>query len=303
MLLFALAFLAAEAPAPQTLPAILARVSEEAEVLQQNAPKALTQETLQQRSLMPPSRFRPRVGRAALEPSQPRLRTREIVSEYTVGTLGQSASRDLVEFRQVISVDGRPVQSPEAARHALAAGIQSPDDRTRKRMIEEFAKNGLVDVATDYGLILLAFSKRGLEHMEIAPAGEGRVGTDDALLFAWKQTSAAGGVLEFNGGETVRRALQGVLWVRKSDGLPLRVETWVEHMQSKRTVRDEATVDYTLSYHGFLTPASVVHRHLVGGQLLTENLYRYEPFKLFSADTEIKFTDLPEAAPPPPVKK
>ena len=101
----------------------------------------------------------------------------------------------------------------------------------------------------------------------------------------------------------MRRALQGVLWVRKSDGLPLRVETWVEHMQSKRTVRDEATVDYTLSYHGFLTPASVVHRHLVGGQLLTENLYRYEPFKLFSADTEIKFTDLPEAAPPPPVKK
>jgi hypothetical protein len=59
-------------------------------------------------------------------------------------------------------------------------------------------------------------------------------------------------------------------------------------------------VDYAQSPHGFLTPVSVVHRHLVDGQLLTENLYRYEPFKLFTADTEIKFTDLPDT---PPVKK
>ena len=51
-----------------------------------------------------------------------------------------------------------------------------------------------------------------------------------------------------------------------------------------------------MSPHGFLTPASVVHRHLIDGQLLTENLYRYEPFKLFSADTDIKFTELD----PPP---
>ncbi len=58
------------------------------------------------------------------------------------------------------------------------------------------------------------------------------------------------------------------------------------------------------SAHGFLVPASVVHRHLVDGKLITENLYRYEPFKTFGADTEIKFTEFTDVPPnPAPVKK
>jgi hypothetical protein len=289
-----------QAPAPPpTLPEILARVAEEAEVLEQNAPKALTQETLEQRTLIPPPRFLPRVGKAATVAPKPRLLVREIVSEYSVGTLKESDSPDLVEFRQVVSVDGRRVQSAEHARHALSLGIQSPDDRVRKRMLEDFAHHGLVDVATDYGLILLAFTKRGLENMQMKPAGETRVGAEEALILSWRQTSAAGGELEFFGNQSVRRPLQGMLYVRKSDGLPLRVRAWAEHPDAKRTIRDEAAVDYSLSAHGFLMPASVVHRHLVDGELKTENLYRYEPFKLFSADAEIKFTEVPETPPPP----
>src|SRR5215469_16125603 len=115
-------------PQPQ-LSDLLARAAEEAEILHQNAPKALTQETLEQRTLMPPSRFRPRVGKAATEPLRPRLMVREIVSEYSVGTLKDSESNSLIEFRQVISVDGRKVQSVEKARHALSLGITSADDR------------------------------------------------------------------------------------------------------------------------------------------------------------------------------
>ena len=293
--------LSAQVPPPQpTLPEILARVAEEAEVLEQNAPKALTQETLEQRAQIFPPRSLLRVGKAATLAPKPRLLVREIVSEYSVGTLKESNSPDLVEFRQVVSVDGRRVQSAASARHALSLGIHSADDRVRKRMLEDFAKHGLVDVATDYGLILLAFTKRGLENMEVKPAGESRVGAEDALVFSWRQTSAAGGELEFFGNQSARRPLQGMLYVRKSDGLPLRVQAWAEHPDAKRTIRDEAAVDYALSTHGFLMPASVVHRHLVDGQLKTENLYRYEPFKLFSADAEIKFTEVPDTPPPPP---
>jgi hypothetical protein len=167
-------------------------------------------------------------------------------------------------------------------------------------MLEDFAKHGLVDVATDYGLILLAFTKRGQENMQVKPAGETRVGAEDAMVFSWRQTSTAGGELEFFGNQIEHRPLQGMLYVRKSDGLPLRVQAWAEHPDAKRTIRDEAAVDYALSAHGFLMPASVVHRHLVDGQLKTENLYRYEPFKLFSADAEIKFTEVPETPPTPP---
>jgi hypothetical protein len=301
---FLAAFLALqEAPQP-SFENLLSRVAEEAEVLQQNAPKALTQETLEQRTMMPPSRFRPRMGKAALEPLKLRLQVREIVSEYSVGVLKEAQSRDLIEFRQVVSVDGKKVQSPEAARHALSLGVHSADDRARKRMLEDFARHGLVDVATDYGLILLAFTKRGMQGMQIQPMGESQMGADIATIFVWKQTTNAEGALVFAGRQALRQALQGTLWVRKSDGLPLRVQAVAERLEQNHRIRDEATVDYMMSNHGFLTPASVVHRHVIDGSLLTENLYRYDPFKLFTADTEIKFTDLPD--PPPaaaPIKK
>jgi hypothetical protein len=196
------------------------------------------------------------------------------------------------------------VQTPESARRALSAAIQSADDRARKRMLEEFAKNGLVDIATDYGLILLMFGSRAINNIKITPLGTAWVGTEEALTLLWQQTSSSGGALEFHGRESVRRALRGTLWVRASDGLPLRVNAWIEYTDpAKHLIRDDANVEYILSAHGFLTPASVVHRHLVDGRLMTENLYHYEPFKLFSTSSNIKFTDGPATDPPAPIKK
>jgi hypothetical protein len=289
---------------PATLQDLLSRVAEEAEVFAQNIPKALTTETLEQRTLLPPSRFHPRFGKTAIQQAaKPRSQTRQIVSEYSVGTLKESASGNLTEFRQVESVDGRKVQSRESARHALSIGLRAPDDRARKRMLEDFARHGLVDVATDYGLILLTFTKRGQQEIRFTPSGEAAVGADDALVLDWQQTDAAQGMLEFIGNQVTRRAMRGRLLVRKSDGLPLRVQVWTQHPLSGHEIRDEATVDYIESQHGFLTPASVVHRHLMDGQVITENRYRYDPFKLFMADTEIKFTELDSPTPPPPVKK
>ena len=304
MLLVAFFWAYALSPAQASLPDLLSRVAEEAAILQQNAPKSLSREVLEQRALMPATRFRPRIGKNATATARPpRLLVREIVSEYSVGTLKESVVQNLTEFRQVISVDGRKIQSPERARHALSLGITSPDDRIRKRMLEDFARHGLVDIATDYGIILLAFSKRGLENMKVELAGEEQVGADAAWVLNWQQTSPEAGMLEFLGNQASRLALQGRLLVRQSDGLPLRIQSWSEHDQASRKVRDEATVDYVQSAHGFLVPASVIHRHMVDGQVITENLYRYEPFKMFSADAEIKFTELDTPSPPPPPAK
>jgi hypothetical protein len=288
-------------PAPG-LPAkpLLARVAEEADAMAQNITKTLTTETLEQRGTLPPPRFRPRPGADTKAPPA-RSTGRLIVSEYSVGTLKEADSGDLHEFRQVISVDGRPVQTEESARRALSLGMQAQGDRIRKRMLEQFARHGLVDVATDYGLILLEFTRRGWENLQFASAGEGRIGTDAAIVVAWRQLSTAGGELEFHGRRAVRQSLEGRLWLRKSDGLPLRVEAWAELQDGGHKVRDQASVDYVMSSHGFLTPVSVVHRHLVDGQVMTENLYRYEPFKMFSADADIKFTEVPD--PPSPGKR
>jgi len=275
---------------------LLRRVAEEADVMQQNLPKALSQETLEQRALLPPSRFRPRIGDGAEGAAAPRMLVREVVSDYTVGLLKQSSSPTLVEYRQVLSVDGQPVQSEEKAQKALSAGVRSLDDRLRRRMLEDFAKNGLVDVATDYGLILLEFSKSGQQDLEIRQAGEDRVGADEALIFSWRQKSAANGELEFIGRKAARVPLSGRLWVRASDGVPLRIESSAEHTQSDHRIRDDATVEYTMTSRGFVAPASVLHRHLVDGHLLTENRYTYSPFRVFAADAEIKFTGIPDPA-------
>jgi hypothetical protein len=291
------------APAPAQLSSeqALLRVSEEAAVFQGNLPKSLTQETLMQKAWMPAPRLQPSAGGLTPTMPKPRLISHEVISEYSVGPLKNSGSRNLFEFRQVISVDGKAVRTLESARHELTLGIRSQDDAVRKRMLQDYARYGLVDVATDYGLILLAFTRRGMEDLKIKAAGTGRIGADPVLIFNWEQNSSDAGELEFRGRQAVRRALQGRLWVRAADGLPLRVQAWAEYDQAKHHIRDEASVDYIASAHGFLTPASVVHRHLVDHQLMTENLYRYEPFKLFAADSELKFTDALE--PLPVVKK
>src|SRR5436190_8415321 len=86
---------------------ILSRVAEEAEVLQQNVVKSVTTERLEQRSILPASRFRPRIGTAAAAAPKLRFVVREVVSEYTVGSLREQGKGDLAEFRQVVAVDGQ----------------------------------------------------------------------------------------------------------------------------------------------------------------------------------------------------
>jgi hypothetical protein len=125
--------------------------------------------------------------------------------------------------------------------------------------------------------------------MVLTPGGSSWIGTDEAIAYEWRQTS--GGVLEFRGRTVNRRAMHGSIWVRKSDGLPLRISASVEHAEPQHRLRDDATIDYVLSSFGCVTPASVAHRHYVDDRILTENLYTYAPFRLFTAETNIQYGD------------
>src|SRR5436305_13385264 len=91
----------------QTLPLadILSRVSEEAEMFRRVAPQTLSEETLAQRSVKPPPRFRPHVANGvAAAPPTPEYQTREIISEYSYAAL-QNSPGPLHEFRQIIPVE------------------------------------------------------------------------------------------------------------------------------------------------------------------------------------------------------
>jgi hypothetical protein len=275
----------------QTLPLadILSRVSEEAEVFRQVAPKTLAEETLQQRSLLPPPRFR---IAGANKPVKMEYRNREIVSEYSFSGFKESES-GIHEFRQVISVDGRHITTPEKARHALSLGLQSNDDRTRKRMLEDFKKYGLIDAAMDFGQLILMFSKRRVHNYDFRILGSDRLGADEATVLSYDQRQGDPGFLIFEGRKTIRSKLDGRLWVRSADGLPLRISLRAQWAEQRHTRRHEAVVEYALTSFGAVAPASVKHSEFFDNQLVTENLFRYTPFKKFGADAEIKFDASP----------
>ena len=267
---------------------ILARVSEEADVFRANAPKMLAEETLVQRALKPPRRFRPRIGSAAVTAPKPEYRTREIISEYGFSNFRDSPNA-LHEFRQVVTVDGRRISTQEKARHSLAIGMRSEDDVVKKRMLERFEKHRLAGAAADFGQVLLLFGRRQLGDYDFRLDGEGRVGADEAVILAFKQRGGDGSLLIFEKRKAIHLPLEGRLWVRRSDSRPLRVELSSIRKEGETEVRDEATVDYVVNAHGVAAPASVVHRQFAGPTMVVENVFRYSPFRVFSVDADIKF--------------
>jgi len=273
--------------APQ-IERLLARVSEEAEVFRRTAVKLIAQETLRQRALQPPPRFRPRAGKAATQPPPIVYRTREIVSEYTYGVLRESPGL-LLEFRQVLSVDGRPVSAPARARTRLLAGLSSPDDRAKRRMLEEFARYTLRGAATDFGPALLLFAPGRMDDYRIEAGGQARVGAEPALILRFRQIGGPGSLTVFENRHVVRHPLEGELWVRETDGVPLRIVLVSKRRQGDQTLLDHATIEYAPAPFGVLVPVSVVRRSHAGELLVEEDVFRYSPFRMFAADAEISF--------------
>lgn len=264
----------------QDIPAVLGRLSEEAEVYRRSAPQTLAEETLEQRATV-------------LVRGQLRMRTREIVSEYTIGTLADSPDT-LHEFRKVIAVDGWRLARPEQARRSLSLGLKSADDRARKRLLEEFQAHGLSGAAVDFGPLLLLFSKRQIGNYRFTATGTAWVGADQAVVLAYKQADGGQNLTVFSGRSTVRLALEGLVFLRLSDGLPLRITMQAGRNEGGRTIIETAAVDYVMTRHGYLAPVSVLHRTVVDGHTTAEDRFRYAEFRKFGAETEIKFTEVPQ---------
>ena len=275
----------------QTMPQFLARISEEAEVFRHVAPQVLSEETLSQRAPAA-RRFHPRLGTAATKPIAPRIETREIISEYSFGTL-KDAPGSLHEFREVISVDGRRVSSAESARQSLALGLTSSDDKAKKRMLETYQHFGLDNAAVDFGPLLLLFTKRNIGNYHFTLGGPDRIGADPVRAISYRQTSGGEHMLVVAGHKAMRLPLEGRIYVRVPDGLPLRITMDASRKDGKHEFRDEATVDYTQSAQGFLAPVSVTHESYENGRLVSQENFRYAPFRRFGADAAIRFSGEP----------
>ena len=270
------------------LEAILRRVAEEAEIFAQAAANLTAEETLQQRARKHPRRFRPRLGAGATQRPKPEYQTREIVSEYGF-TVFKEAPGAIHELRQVVAVDGRRIASREEARRALARGVVSEDDRVKQRMLEQFRKYGLSEAAADFGQLILLFAVRRQADYYFRVTRTERLGADEAVVVEFQQKAGDGSLLIFQGKTAIHQRLDGEIWVRQGDWLPLRITLRSSRQVEKLAIRDEAGVDYVMSQHGVLAPASVVHRQWAGQELVVEDLFRYGVFRKFAAEAQVKY--------------
>ena len=255
---------------------------------------------MRQRAVRSQRRFQPRIGAAVKQPGL-QYQTREIVSEYGYAAY-KDAPESLHEFRQVISVDGKPVKAQAKARETLTQGLLSNDDRIKKRMLRDFEKYGLLGAANDFGQVILLFTRRELARFSFTFRGLDRVGAEAVSVLQFSEKEGPGALTIFEGREAIRLRLSGQIWARSADYLPLRVMLEASRTEKDEektlTIRDVATVDYTLGSQGVLLPVSVKHSQYMGDILTMENVFQYAGFRKFGADAEIKFdTALPEEEP------
>ena len=286
LVLFAWTLLADEQTQKMT-----ARVSEEAEAFQKLAPEVLGVETLHQRAQKPRSRFRPRAGAAAVTPPPPEWKQRDIVSEYGFAMFGNDPSA-LHELRQVVSVDGRKIDDTKKAQDQLAKAITASDDIRKKEVLKQFEKYGLVGAVTDFGQLILLFTRRELERYEFLPNGARTLGETKVLVFSYKQLDGPEGLtlIEGNKGDRVRHLrVEGEIWVRAEDDFPMRITLAASQGDGATALREEASVDYVMSSFGAVLPTATFHRELHAGRVTAENRFTYSDFRKFGASSGIKF--------------
>ncbi|MDP8989597.1 MAG: hypothetical protein M3N41_05880 [Acidobacteriota bacterium] len=257
------------------------RLAREAQAFEEIAPSLVGRETLHQRVMAAPTRFKIRVGDAARHPVAA-WREHEIVSEYAFAVLG----REIHEIRQVTSVDGKQVAGQAQAQDALAKLITSHNDERKRRALEQLEKYGLQGAAIDFGQILLLFMRGNLERYEITAAGPRLLGVVPAQVFHYRQLDGPDALTVFRGGSaapTQRLSVEGEIWVREADGLPLRITMAATDSSTEKTLREEASVDYARSEFGTLLPVETTHRELRAGVEVEENKFTYSEFHRFGA--------------------
>ena len=161
-------------------------------------------------------------------------------------------------------------------------------------MLREFESFGLTSAAVDLGQLILLFTGRRLGDYEFELNGCGALPPERASIVEFRQISGYGSVTVFEGRSARREPVQGELWARESDGLPLRIVIRTIRGQDGHRLRNEATVDYAMSPHGALLPSSVTHREYLDDRLETESVCRYAPFRMFSSESQIKFDEVPK---------
>jgi hypothetical protein len=237
------------------------------------APDYLARETLNQKALTLPKR-KLHVGTGALGPPKPEFAHRQIDSYYALASF-RSSSEALHEFREIISVDGQTTTAEPAAREKLLATINANDEKAKKALLQDFEKTSLAVAATDFGQLILLFTKANLGKYTFELHGSGLVGADRALIVDFHQSGGGEALRVAGPGKEAREPLTGQIWIREAGFVPLRITLEASRHEGKKKIRDEARVDYEAKTDGIVLPVAVVYRRFVNDDLFVEDVYEY----------------------------
>ncbi|HEV8416273.1 MAG TPA: hypothetical protein VGQ49_21960 [Bryobacteraceae bacterium] len=276
---------------------LVASLSQQADAFRKIAPDVVGQETLFQRAMKPPKGgFHIRVGASAQKAAEPVWQERRILSEYSFAAFSGEGGA-LHELRRVTDVDGRKVQDSKKAQEDLAAIVTAPDDKRKKELLEQFEKYGLLGAVTDFGQLLLLFNSRDVMHYEFTYRRTEMQGVARVLVFGYQQIDGQEGltVVDAKQGDSAHNVrIGGEVWVRENTFIPVRVTLLTDQNQ----VREEASVDYSMSPYGTLLPFWTEHRELRAGKVVAENKFSYSDFHKFDASSQVNFGATPSIAPP-----
>jgi hypothetical protein len=230
-----------------------------------------------------------RVGNATKEVPKPEWQERDVVSEYSFAAVGPEHAPH--EMRQVVSVDGRKIQESKKAQDELAKLVVATDDQRKLDALRKFESLGLRGGATDLGQLLLLFDRGQQERYEFLPQGIRSKDGVDAAVIGYRQLDGPEAVTIYRGkspaGQKMR--MEGEIWARSTDGMPLRITMTVSGMDDDSFFRQEILVDYQMSEFGMLLPATIQHKEWRGADMVAENRFTYANFRKFAASTEIRF--------------
>lgn len=213
-----------------------------------------------------------------MEPPKPEFTHREIISYYAFSSF-RTAPEALHEFREIVSSDGRTITAAGAARQELRAALDSHDDKTKRTLLADFEKSSLAIAATDFGQLILLFTKANMAKYSFELRGSALVGADRAMLLDFRQKAGEEALRVSEPGKRRREPLEGQIWIRESDSVPLRITLNTSRLERSKKIRDEARVDYQPNPGGLILPVSVVHRRFVNDELSVENIYQYNDWK------------------------
>jgi hypothetical protein len=280
---------------------LVASLSQQADAFRKIAPDVVGHETLFQRAEKPPKGgFHIHVGSSAQKPPEPVWQERRILSEYSFAVFSGEGGA-LHELRRVTAVDGRTVQDSKKAQDELVAIITAPGDKRKKELLEQFEKYGLVGAVTDFGQLLLLFNSYDVMHYEFTYRRTEMQGVARVLVFGYQQMDGPEGLTVItaqrdaahdaahNGDAAQTIRIGGEVWVRDNTYIPVRITVVTEQATEQGQVREEASVDYSMSTYGALLPFWTEHRELRGGKVVVENKFSYTDFHKFDAASQINF--------------